>query len=421
MKRFNLVFLSGLIIFGLILPGLTRGLSFSLPQVKTELINLFDDLLGGVKDFLREKLIEKNLPEKEEKPQTSPSPLPLSPPVADYEAQIIKVVERSNPSVVSIIVSKDLPIFEQYYINPFEDFGIELPPGFGIPQYRQKGTEKKEIGSGSGFVVSADGLIVTNKHVVNDASADYTVIFNDGTQARAEVVARDPSFDLAILRVKKNELTPLPLGDSAKLKLGQTVIAIGNALGEFKNTVSVGVVSGLNRNLTVEGQSFKGLIQTDAAINRGNSGGPLLDLRGQVIGINTAMALGAENIGFAIPINQVKKIIQQVEKTGSLKLAYLGIYYQLITPEIQKLKGLPVDYGALIIEGDSGSGTIPGSPAQAAGLRVGDILLEIEGEKISSTQTLADILRKYNPGEKVSLKILRGGQERVIEVILGER
>ncbi|MEW5805311.1 MAG: trypsin-like peptidase domain-containing protein [Patescibacteria group bacterium] len=350
------------------------------------------------------------------------SPLPLSQPVADYEAQVVKVVEKSNPSVVSVIVSKDLPVFEQYYVNPFEDFGIEVPPGFGVPQYRQKGTEKKEIGSGSGFIVSANGLIATNKHVVADPAADYTVIFNNGDQIPAEVIARDPDFDLAILEVKKNDLTPLPLGDSDKLKLGQTVVAIGNALGEFKNTVSVGVVSGLDRNLMVEGQNFKDLIQTDAAINRGNSGGPLLNLRSQVIGINTAMALSAENIGFAIPINQIKKIIEQVERTGSLEIAYLGVYYQIITPEIQKAKNLPVNYGALIVSDNNGNaGVIPDSPAEAAGLKQGDIILEINREKINPDQTLADLLRKYSPGDKVNLTTLRKDKEIIAEVVLGER
>jgi len=354
-------------------------------------------------------------------PGNQASPLPVPERVLDYEEQIVKVVEKSAPSAVSIVVSKDLPVLEQYFTNPFEDFGIELPQGFGVPQYRQKGTEKREIGGGTGFVVSANGLIVTNKHVVSDAQADYTVILNDGKKLTAKVIVRDPSFDLAVLKVERNDLVPLPLGDSSKLKLGKTVIAIGNALGEFKNTVSVGVVSGLNRSVEVDNELMTDLIQSDAAINKGNSGGPLLNLSGEVVGINTAMALGAENIGFAIPINQLKKTIEQVEKNGSLKLAYLGVKYQLVTPDLQKSKKLSVDYGALIVSGENDPGVVPNSPAENAGLKEGDIILEINGEKVARDKSLASILRNYSPEDRVSVKIIRDGREMTLQATLGER
>lgn len=354
-------------------------------------------------------------------PEGKPSPLIIPPQIASYEEQIIRVVDQTNPSVVSIIVTKDLPVLEQYYINPFRDFGFELPEEFGIPQYRQKGTQKQEIGGGTGFVVSANGFIVTNKHVVADISAEYTVLFNDGTRLAAKVLSKDPVFDLAILKVNRNNLIPLPLGDSSELRLGQTVIAIGNALGEFRNTVSVGVVSGLGRSLHIENEVLTDLIQTDAAINRGNSGGPLLNLRGEVVGINTAMALGAENIGFAIPINQVKKSIAQVEATGSIKTAYLGVRYLLIDNSLQAQLNLPVNYGAFVSSDSQEPGVLPNSPAQKAGIQEGDIILEVNKEKISLKNPLAVIIKKYEPGETVTLKILRDKKEMTLPVTLGER
>lgn len=348
-------------------------------------------------------------------------PLPVSINIQTHEDQIVRVVEKSAPSVVSIIVSKDLPVFEQYYVNPFEGYDFDFPENFGIPQLRQKGTKKQEIGGGSGFVISSSGLIATNKHVASDLQAEYTVILNDGAKLAAKIIARDPSFDLAILKVEKSGLTPLPLGDSSKLKLGRSVIAIGNALGEFKNTVSVGVVSGLDRSVDVDSGTLTGLIQTDAAINKGNSGGPLLNLAGEVIGINTAMALGAENIGFAIPINQVKRVIKSVEQNGSLKFAYLGVRYQIVTKELQGLKNLPVDYGALIASGENDPGVVPGSPASTAGVKEGDIILELNSEKITKDNTLVAVLRNYGPGDKVSLKILRERKEMNLEATLGEK
>jgi serine protease Do len=348
------------------------------------------------------------------------SPLPIPQEAASYEEQIIRVAEYADNSVVSIIVSKDLPVLEQYFINPFEGWGFEVPD-FNIPQYRQKGTEKKEIGGGTGFVVSAGGLLVTNKHVVADSEAEYTVLFNDGSKLSAQVIGRDPVFDLALLRVNRGGLPPLALGDSSALKLGQTVIAIGNSLGEFRNTVSVGVVSGIGRSLQVEGETLTDLIQTDAAINRGNSGGPLLNLKGQVIGINTAVALGAENIGFTIPINQVKKTIEQVQTIGSIKTAYLGIYYVLVNDKIQAERKLPVAYGALLVASDSVPAVVPDSPAQRAGLQEGDIILAIGNQKITAQTPLDVLLKSYNPGETITLKILRAGKEMEIKITLGER
>ncbi len=348
------------------------------------------------------------------------------------QEMVVRAVKEVSPAVVSIVICKDMPIFEEYYLNPFKEFEkfFGEPFGFEIPQYRQKGTEKKEIGGGTGFIVSEDGLILTNKHVVADEEADYTVLTNDGKRYEARVLARDPAQDLAVLKIKVADKLPvIKLGNSDDLEIGQTVIAIGNVLGEFRNSVSVGVISGLGRTVTASGggyvETLEGIIQTDAAINKGNSGGPLLNLQGEVIGINTAMALGAENVGFAIPINRAKKDIEQVKKLGKIVYPFLGVYYTLITPELKEKFDLPVDYGAWIGRGASGRPTetavFLGSPAAKAGLKRDDIVIEFNQEKITLENSLAKIIMRYSPGDKVSLKILRDGKEKKLELVLAEK
>jgi len=342
--------------------------------------------------------------------------------VEKEEEKIIKVVEETSPAVVSIVISKDVPILEKYYeVDPFF--------GFPTPQYRQKGTEKQEIGGGTGFIISQDGLILTNKHVILEEGAGYTVFTNDGRKFSAKVLARDPFQDLAIIKIEQNKMEPFPivkLGDSDNLKSGQTVIAIGNALGEFRNTVSTGVVSGLGRKITASGGDFvetlEDVIQTDAAINKGNSGGPLLNLKGEVIGINTAMVIGAQSIGFAVPINKAKKAIEQVREIGKIVYPFLGVRYILVNEKVQAEYNLAIDHGAFIIRGESGESAIwPGSAAEKAGLKEKDIVLEFNGGKITIDNSLAKLITKYNPGDKVKLKILRGEKEFEVEVVLDEK
>jgi serine protease Do len=345
------------------------------------------------------------------------------------ESAIIKAFKESAPAVVSIIVTKDVPILEKY---------LEIGPFGSIPQYRQKGTEKKEVGGGTGFIVSKDGLVLTNKHVVLDEDAEYTVFTNEGTKFPAKVLARDPYQDLAVIMIEQEkkldengelivkEFPVLKLGDSNNLETGQTVIAIGNALAEFKNTISAGVISGLGRTITASGGSFvetlEDIIQTDAAINKGNSGGPLLNLRGEVVGINTAMAIEAQSIGFAIPINRAKRAIEQVKERGEIVYPFIGIRYVLINEEVKKEYELTVDYGVLIIEGGPGEPAVTSdSPADKAGLKEKDIVLEFNGEKITPENTLIKIISKYNPGDEVILKIMRDGEEKDVILILDER
>lgn len=343
---------------------------------------------------------------------------------------VVSVVKRVSPAVVSILASKDVAVVEQFFVDPFgndpffKQFFGESP--FRVPQFRQKGTEKQEFGSASGFVVSQDGLILTNRHVVADEKADYTVFFNDGIKISAKVLARDPVQDLAVLKVEKNGLPAVALGDSSQVQIGQTVIAIGNALGKFKNTVSVGVISGLQRSVLAGGpgsatEQLQELIQTDAAINLGNSGGPLLNLYGEVIGINVAMAQGAENIGFAIPVNKAKRDIESVKETGRIIYPFLGIRYVIVTKEIQEKEKLAVDYGALLVKGEGEPAVVKDSPAEKAGLKEGDIILEFNNEKIEPARTLASLIFKYKVGDTVALKVQRGQDILVLSARLEER
>lgn len=404
---------------------------YKLPEIKNFWFLVLVILLSSVFGFLA-GLISNNFSfsqislHQESRVKTEPDYLPQNP----QEEAVVKVVRDVSDAVVSIIITKNLPTFEEIYINPFREFEKFFGPGFfefQIPQYRQKGTERKEIGGGTGFIISEDGMILTNAHVVADEEADYTVLTNDGQKYKAKVLARDTLRDLAIIKVEnKKNFRTLKLGDSDALQIGQTVIAIGNALGEYRNTVSVGVISGLGRQVTAQGGqtivTLEDVIQTDAAINRGNSGGPLLNLKGEVIGVNFALAEPAQNIGFAIPINKAKKTIEQVKTLGKVVYPFLGVRYVLIDEKIQKENNLPVNYGAWVQKGDQGEPAIfPGSAAQKAGLQEGDIILEFNGQKITKNNSLAELILEKNPGDKVTLKILRGEKEFSVEVILDER
>ncbi len=379
---------------------------------------IFGFLGGLTKDYLEPfKIITPSIEEKNKEQY-----LPLT----FQEEAVIRTVKETSPAVVSIIVTKDLPIIERFFYDPFFEEFFGRPFEFEIPNQQQKRVERREIGGGTGFIISQDGLILTNKHVVLDEKADYTVLANDARRFPARVLARHPVYDLAILKIEGNQFPIVELGDSDKLRVGQTVIAIGNVLGELENTVSLGVVSGLGRTITAVGRgvviTLEDVIQTDAAINRGNSGGPLLNLRGEVIGINTAMVIGGENIGFAIPINQAKRAIEQIKALGKIVYPFLGVRYVLITEELQNRNNLPVDYGAWILKGERGEPAIfPGSAAERAGLKEGDIILEFNQEKITPRNSLAKIIMKYNPGDKITLKVSRKGEEKFFEVVLGEK
>ncbi len=349
--------------------------------------------------------------------------------VITQEDQITKIAADTSSAVVSVVATKDVPVIEQYYVNPFEgqDIPPELLPQFEIPQYRQNGTQKQEVSSGSGFFVSKDGMLLTNKHVVSDTEAEYTVILNDGRKLTAKVLARDPVYDIAILKVDGDNFNFIPLGDSQNIKVGQTAIAIGNTLGEFQNTVSEGIISGLNRSVvasdvgTGQSEQLDMLIQTDAAISPGNSGGPLLNLSGQVVGLNTAVAQGGENVGFALPINFAKKGIADVNEFGKIRYAFLGVSYTSINASVKEEKGLSVDYGVLITPGSDGVSVMKDSPADKAGLKEGDIILEFDGQKITKDNPLNRLIANKRVGDTVTLKVLRDGKEMDVSVTLDER
>ena len=369
--------------------------------------------------------------------KTDAAPASGVPMLSAGDEQIVQTVQNSSPSVVSIVISKDVPKLRQItpfgfpFMSPFIDNGsggVDTAPS--NPGSGSSGTNKQTIGAGSGFFISEDGLIATNKHVVSEDGASYTVITSDKKEHPAEVVARDPARDLAVIRLTDKSAYPaLPLGDSDAIQIGQTAIAIGNSLGEFSNTVSKGIISGLQRDITA-GSGLRGvteqlanIIQTDAAINPGNSGGPLLDASGKVIGINVAVAQGAQNIGFALPINQVQRIISQVQKTGKITVPFLGVRYVYINSDIAKSNGISIDHGALILRGDNRTdlAVVPGSPADKAGLVENDVILAVNGKTVDATHPLNDLLADFNPGDTVTLSIWHKGTTQDISVKLEER
>ncbi|MBZ9572056.1 trypsin-like peptidase domain-containing protein [Patescibacteria group bacterium] len=338
------------------------------------------------------------------------------------KSPIIEAAKKVCPAVITIIISKDLPKIESFYLFPFGN------QRFIIPRVEKGKKERTKIGGGSGFIVSPDGYVITCSHVVGDPEADYTVIVGPTKKYSAKILAKDPLVDVAVLKINAKNLSHLELGDSKKIELGETVIAVGNPLGEFEDTISAGIVSGLSRKITAYGRipfkatSLRGLIQTDAAINPGNSGGPLVNMEGEVIGINTVMVMGAQNIGFAIPINYAKRSLDEVMKYGKIKRPFLGVRYFILNKVIAKTNKLPVDYGALIVRESLGeSPVIKGSAADRAGLKEYDIILECDGKKISEENTLADILQQHEIGDEVSLKILREGKEIILKIKLGEK
>lgn len=352
-----------------------------------------------------------------------------------YEENVIETVEKVMPAVVSIMVGKRYE--EILRKRPYE---LMMPHGdhldFPLSEEELPHTPggKIRIGGGSGFIADQSGLILTNKHVLHDPHAEFIVITATEDVYPAKVLARDPLNDVAILKIdsvaaSENKLTSLPLGNSDKIRLGQTVLAVGTALGEFQNTVSAGIVSGLSRFITaitdMEGHSERlhGLIQTDAAINPGNSGGPLVNLNGEAIGINAAVVFGAQNIGFAIPINKAKRDLEELKKYGRIRRPFLGIRYIILNPALKRRFNLSVDQGAFVIrEGMPGRhAVIPGSAAAKAGIKEMDIILEFNRVPINEKNGLDEILDNLPIGISVPVKILRNGKEKELSVKLEER
>ena len=339
---------------------------------------------------------------------------------------IVEIAKKICPAVITVIVSKDLPKAENFYSFPFAGREYIIPK---LEKGQKSKIEKTQIGGGSGFIISKDGYVLTSNHVVSDTTADYTVIVDPKHKYPAEVLSRNPINDTAVLKIKDSKEFPyLEMADSNKIELGEEVLAVGNALGEFTDTLSAGIVSGLSRFITAFGgienqmQNLRGLIQTDAAINPGNSGGPLVNMDGQVIGINTAMIFGAQNIGFAIPINYAKKDLEEIKKYGKIIVPFLGVKYVLINKEIAEANKLPVNDGALVVREQLGeSPVVKDSPADKAGLKEWDIILDCNNEKITMKNPLANILQKCKIGEKTTLTVLRDGKKISLIVKLEEK
>jgi len=334
---------------------------------------------------------------------------------------IVSVAKKVCPAVITIVVSKDVSRIEGYYLVPLGDQQTMVPK-------INDSKEKTKVGGGSGFVITPDGYILTCSHVVDDTDASYTAIIDPEHKYECQVLAKDPLIDVAILKIDAQGLEYLEMGNSAKIQLGEDVLAIGNPMGEFDDTLSAGIVSGLSRKITAYGgskmqeTSLRGLIQTDAAINPGNSGGPLVNMDSEAIGINTAMVMGAQNLGFAIPINYAKKMLEEVHKYGKLKRPFMGIRYVILNPEISQANRLPVDYGALIVRETFGEpAVIKNSAADLAGLKEYDIILEFDGQKVTRERLLTDILQDCKIGDDIPMAVMREGKIIKLGIRLLER
>ena len=319
--------------------------------------------------------------------------------IGQKEADLAELVEKTSPTVVSIVTS----------------------------QVSGQGFFQQEVeGAGTGIVISEDGYILTNKHVISEARS-VQVVMSDGTRhSDVTVVGSDPLNDIAFLKIKNvSDLKVATLGDSGAMRVGQDVIAIGNSLGQYQNTVTSGIVSGLGRPVTAASselnsrvESLTDLLQTDAAINPGNSGGPLINSAGQVVGINTAIAADAQGIGFAIPINAAKGMIRGVIANGKVEKAYLGVQYVAITPDVRTQYKLSVDQGALVRSG-SGSAVESNGPADKAGIKDGDIITKVNEKSVGNQGGLGSLVAEFMPGEKVTLTIIRDGKEQQKTLTLG--
>ncbi len=369
-------------------------------------------------NFLKTFSLSNLLPKATNVPKPSGALLPTVKPMelsGTEEERRIQMIEKALPSVVTIGINFTTRQPDRIQMDPFDFFGESR--GFQRVPGKEKNVERN---IGSGFIVSSTGLVISNKHVVEQEDAKYKVRLNNGDTLDVEKIYRDPLNDLSILKVvPKSSLVALPLGDSDKLKLGQTVVAVGTPLGEFTNSVTSGIVSGLGRGITAgspfEGSAEKldGVIQTDAAISPGNSGGPLLNSSGEVIGVNTAVSGEGQNIGFALPVNIVKTLLAEFDKRGgTFERPYMGVRYQMLDRQTAIANDL--------VEGAYIQEVVSGSPAEKAGLAPDDVITKIDGVKVSGTdeQSIVKVLLDKKIGQSVSVTYWRGGKENTVSVTL---
>ena len=362
---------------------------------------------------LAQPVSSTNKPENTQAPTAAPTPSGDTT-LAPADMSVVQAVKQVSPAVVTVINT----LRPDAQPNPIQGMPFPLPfPQPGQPQPGQP--QQPTHASGSGVIISKDGYIITNNHVIENQQS-LAVIFADGTRHEATLVGTDPLMDVAVIRVKDAVPGVAELGDSSALLPGETVIAIGSPLGDFKNSVTVGVVSALNRS--VPGSSQEGLIQTDAAINHGNSGGPLVNLRSQVVGINTLVVRStdntpdqAEGLGFSIPSNTVKAVSDKLIADGKVVYPFLGVSYGMIDAEVAAENNLPATAGALVGKVE------PGQPAAKAGLKDGDVITSVDGQKLGSEVSLRGVLLQHKPGDTIKLEVLRDGKTLALDVTLTTR
>ena len=319
--------------------------------------------------------------------------------ITQEESSIASVAEKVSPSIVSIVTQTRT---SSYF-----------------------GTSSSAEAAGTGIIVSKDGYVMTNNHVIENATTVSVIDSTGESYSKVSVIGRDPLNDVAFLKVSADkDFTPVTLGNSSTIRTGQQVVAIGNALGQYSNTVTSGIISGTGRSVTASSgtgsstETLTDLIQTDASINSGNSGGPLVNMAGQVIGINTAIAEDANGIGFSIPVNSTKGILAGVLETGKIQRAYLGVSYVNVTPDVAKQYNLSVNTGAYVYSSGSSNAVVSGSPADKAGIKSGDVITKVNSDTVGSQGSLSTILGEYRPGDKITIAYVRGGSEKTTTVIL---
>ncbi|MFH1089589.1 MAG: trypsin-like peptidase domain-containing protein [Candidatus Uhrbacteria bacterium] len=338
----------------------------------------------------------------------------------EEESSAISVVDRVTPAVVSIVIKKKAKDVQTNSMNLFF-FGQEAP----VEPKIEDPDKLVEVGAGTGFFVTSDGYVVTNRHVVEEEDAFFTVVTLDDKEYEAKVVDIDPFFDIAILKIEGANFPTVVFGDADNLEVGQTVIAIGNALSQYQNTVTKGVISGVNRRLETYdnlsgGEVIEGAIQTDAAINLGNSGGPLINLLGEVIGMNTAVSSDGQGLGFAIPVNEIKQAIESVKKDGRIIRPWLGVRFLMINKEYAEAESLPVEVGALISADEGDEAIVKDGPADKAGLKTGDVVTKVDGEILTEENSLSKVVREHLSGDVLKLTVLRGEETLELLVTLEE-